>query len=187
MDAMEDVDLLSGSNTHLSKVGNGGGGNGEAAAAQEAAAVAAAAAASAAAEKPPLAAVAAPAPGGGGDGGGGGGGGGLKSFGAPSALAGASSSSSGAPPAPAVKYRRVGKSGLLVSNVALGSTKLFSLDNPDVSESIVTAAFDAGINFFDVSDHVHQRRSEREFGRIFKKKGWRRRDYVVCTRIYWNR
>ncbi len=68
-----------------------------------------------------------------------------------------------------------------------GSTKLFTLDDPDVSESIVSAAFEAGINFFEVSDHVHQRRSEREFGRIFKKKGWRRRDFVVCTKIYWSR
>ncbi len=56
-----------------------------------------------------------------------------------------------------------------------------------MSESIVCAAFDAGINLFDASDHVHHRRAEREFGRIFRKCGWPRTDFCVSTRIYWSR
>ena len=85
-----------------------------------------------------------------------------------------------------VKYRHVGKTGLKIPNVALGSMKLFSSDNPDVSEAIVTAAFEAGINFFDISDPFNQDRAEKEFGRIFKKNDWRHRDFMVCTKVFWS-
>jgi aryl-alcohol dehydrogenase-like predicted oxidoreductase len=65
--------------------------------------------------------------------------------------------------------------------------KLFSSGDPDVSESIVTAAYEKGINLFDVSDPYNYENAECEFGKIFKKKDWPRRNYIVCTKIYWGK
>lgn len=89
---------------------------------------------------------------------------------------------------PGIKYRHVGKSGLVVSNLALGSMKLFSGD-PEASEAIVSAAYERGVTFFDVSDPYNFERAEVEFGKIFKKRQreWPRRSYVVCTKIYWGK
>ena len=86
--------------------------------------------------------------------------------------------------------------------------KLFSSDNPEQHEDIVSLAYDSGVTLFDVSDPYNQDRAEMEFGRIFRhgicyktfggkvskkifcnfrKKGWPRRNYVVCTRVYWGK
>ncbi len=95
----------------------------------------------------------------------------------------------GSKPSSGIKYRHVGKSGLMVSNLALGSMKLFSGGdaNSEVAEEIVTTAYDRGVTFFDVSDPYSHERAEIEFGKIFAKKNWPRRSYVVCTKVYWGR
>eukprot|EP00095_Tigriopus_kingsejongensis_P010658 maker-scaffold627_size122700-snap-gene-0.33 protein:Tk10658 transcript:maker-scaffold627_size122700-snap-gene-0.33-mRNA-1 annotation:"voltage-gated potassium channel subunit beta-2" len=86
-----------------------------------------------------------------------------------------------------VKYKHIGKSGLKISNVGLGSAKLFSSDNPEIAEDIIQLAYENGINFFDISDPYHQDKAELEFGRIFKKRKWPRRQFVICTKIFWNK
>jgi len=167
MDAMEDVDLLSGSNTHLSKLSSecniAGTNAAAAAAAVNSAAVsnmAASQAAAAAAAAASAAATQAPA--------------------APNDLARTSF--------PGLKYRNIGKTGLKVSNVALGSIKTFASHvDPEVSEEIVVTAYENGINYFDVCDPFMSDRAERELGRIFAKKGWPRRSYFVSTRVFWHR
>ena len=65
--------------------------------------------------------------------------------------------------------------------------KLFASDNPEVAENIIGTAYEQGINFFDVSDPYDQDKTEREFGRIFQKKGWKRRDYIISTKVYWSK
>ena len=66
--------------------------------------------------------------------------------------------------------------------------KLFSGD-ADTAESIVCAAYERGVNFFDVSDPYNFERAEVEFGKIFKRRQheWPRRSYVICTKVYWGR
>lgn len=89
---------------------------------------------------------------------------------------------------PGLKYRHLGKTGLKVSNIALGSIKVFNQSvDPEVSEEIVTMAFDNGINYFDICDPSGSERAEREMGRIVRKKGWNRRSYFISTRVYWHR
>lgn len=87
---------------------------------------------------------------------------------------------------PGLKYRHLGKSGFKVSNLILGSTKIFNGDNPESAEEIITTAYENGINHFDISDPYQVARSEQELGRILRKKGWPRRSYYVSTRIYWH-
>ena len=86
-----------------------------------------------------------------------------------------------------IKYRHIGKTGMKVSTLGLGSMKLFTQDNMDVAENIVTMAYENGINFFDVSDPHNQTRSEVAFGRIFAQKRWNRKSFNICTRVNWSK
>jgi len=88
---------------------------------------------------------------------------------------------------PGLKYRHIGKSGIKVSSVALGSLKAFSNDDCEVNEDIITLAFENGINFFDISEPFTSKKAEMELGRIIKKKGWSRRQFTVSTKIYWDK
>jgi aryl-alcohol dehydrogenase-like predicted oxidoreductase len=52
-----------------------------------------------------------------------------------------------------MNYRRIGTSGLRVSEIALGSWMTYgSAVDDDTSAACVKAALDAGINFFDTAD-----------------------------------
>ncbi|XP_026283293.1 voltage-gated potassium channel subunit beta-2 [Frankliniella occidentalis] len=88
---------------------------------------------------------------------------------------------------PGLRYRNLGKSGLRVSNVGLGTWVTFG---PGVTESeaenVVVLAYESGVNLFDVSEAHCGPRAELELGRILQRRGWKRSSYVVCTKIYWN-
>jgi len=88
---------------------------------------------------------------------------------------------------PGLRYRHLGKSGLKVSNIGLGSLKAFSSEDCELNEELVTLAFENGINFFDISEPFTSKRAEMELGRILKKKGWSRRQFVVCSKVYWDK
>lgn len=87
---------------------------------------------------------------------------------------------------PAVRYRNLGKSGLRISNVGLGTWVTFgSLISEEVAEDIVTAAFDNGINVFDTADIYAGGKAEVALGKVLKKKRWRRSSYVIITKLFW--
>jgi len=88
---------------------------------------------------------------------------------------------------PGLRRRHLGKSGLKVSNIGLGSLKAFSSEDCQMNEDLVTLAFDNGINFFDISEPFTSARAEVELGRIIQKKGWSRRQFVVSTKVYWDK
>ncbi|CAD7087410.1 unnamed protein product [Hermetia illucens] len=89
----------------------------------------------------------------------------------------------GSTPTPGLRYKNLGKSGLRVSNVGLGTWPVFS---PGVSEeqyeAILKLAVESGINLFDISE-AH---SETELGKILAKWGWKRSSFIVTTKIYWS-
>ena len=62
-----------------------------------------------------------------------------------------------------------------------------SSHQPDQSQQFVPAAFENGINLFDISEPFTSKRAEVELGRIIKKKGWARRQFVVSTKVYWDK
>uniref|UniRef100_A0A8W7K722 NADP-dependent oxidoreductase domain-containing protein n=1 Tax=Anopheles albimanus TaxID=7167 RepID=A0A8W7K722_ANOAL len=88
---------------------------------------------------------------------------------------------------PGLRYKNLGKSGLRVSNVGLGTWPIFS---PGVSEeqaeSILRLAVDSGINLFDLSEAHSGTRAEIELGKIIHKAGWKRTSFVIITKIYWS-
>ncbi|XP_030755041.1 voltage-gated potassium channel subunit beta-2 isoform X2 [Sitophilus oryzae] len=88
---------------------------------------------------------------------------------------------------PGLRYRNLGKSGLRVSNIGLGTWPTFS---PNVSEEqaeqIIVLAVESGINVFDLSEAHSGTRAEVELGRILSRRGWKRTSFIVTTKIYWS-
>lgn len=59
----------------------------------------------------------------------------------------------GVAPTPGLRYKNLGKSGLRVSNVGLGTWPIFSPGVPEEqADAIVKLAYDSGINIFDISE-----------------------------------
>lgn len=83
-----------------------------------------------------------------------------------------------------MKYRNVGKSGLKVSEIALGSwmTDLQGSDMQEIAEDTVRLAFDKGVNFFDCADAYSGGEAERFLGRILTK--YPRSSYVVSSKVF---
>lgn len=88
---------------------------------------------------------------------------------------------------PGLRYRNLGKSGLRVSNVGLGTWVTFGPGVTEAeAENVVVLAYESGVNLFDVSEAHCGPRAEVELGRILQRRAWKRSSYVVCTKIYWN-
>ncbi|CAH1773753.1 unnamed protein product [Owenia fusiformis] len=84
------------------------------------------------------------------------------------------------------KYKNLGKSGLRVSNIGLGTWVTFGAQiTDDTAEELVTLAYESGINVFDTAEVYAAGKAEIVLGKIFKKKAWRRSSYIICTKIYW--
>jgi voltage-dependent potassium channel beta subunit len=85
-----------------------------------------------------------------------------------------------------MKYRRLGASGLQLSVLSFGSWVTFGPQlNDDLAMESMTAARDAGVNFFDNAESYGGGDSERIMGRVLGKLGWARSSYVVSTKIFW--
>jgi voltage-dependent potassium channel beta subunit len=85
-----------------------------------------------------------------------------------------------------MQYRRLGRSGLKVSELSFGSWVTFSFQLDDSkAEKIMHRAYDAGVNFFDNAEVYAAGRSETIMGRVLKKSGWGRDTYTVSSKVYW--
>jgi voltage-dependent potassium channel beta subunit len=87
---------------------------------------------------------------------------------------------------PAMNYRRLGASGLKVSELSFGSWVTYGNQlGEDLARECMAAAFDAGVNFFDNAEVYAKGRSETIMGDVLKKSGWRRSSYIVSTKFFW--
>jgi len=86
----------------------------------------------------------------------------------------------------AMAMRRVGRSGLQVSTLSLGSWVTYAnqVDRRAAIE-LMAAAREAGINFFDNAEGYAAGGSERVMGEALRQLGWSRGSYVVSTKFYW--
>ena len=87
---------------------------------------------------------------------------------------------------PQMPYRRLGRSGLKVSLLSLGSWVSFGAQvDEDRALECMTAAFQGGVNFFDNAEVYAGGESERIMGRALARAGWPRQSYVVSTKFFW--
>jgi len=85
-----------------------------------------------------------------------------------------------------MNYRQLGRSGLKVSELSLGSWVTYG-NQVDVrlARELMAAAFDAGVNFFDNAEIYAKGESETIMGKALRELGWPRIRYVVSTKFYW--
>jgi voltage-dependent potassium channel beta subunit len=87
---------------------------------------------------------------------------------------------------PNMQYRRLGRAGLRVSALSLGSWVTYHNQvGADSAVEMMAAAFDGGINFFDNAEGYAGGRSEEIMGQALKRLGWPRLNYVVSTKFFW--
>jgi voltage-dependent potassium channel beta subunit len=85
-----------------------------------------------------------------------------------------------------MNYRHLGKAGIQVSELSLGSWITFDTRfGVETAASMMSAAYDAGVNFFDNSEAYADGKSEEIMGAVLKKLGWRRGSYLVSTKLFW--
>lgn len=84
-----------------------------------------------------------------------------------------------------MNYRRLGKSGLQVSELSLGSWLTFGNQiGDDIAEDLMKLAYDQGVNFFDNAEGYAGGASEIVMGKILKKMNWKRSSFIVSSKVY---
>ena len=85
-----------------------------------------------------------------------------------------------------MEYRHLGKTGIQVSELSLGSWVTFH-NQIDVKAAVdmMAAAYEAGVNFFDNAEVYAAGKSEEVMGAALKQLGWRRGSYLISTKFYW--
>lgn len=83
-----------------------------------------------------------------------------------------------------MEYRSMGKSGLKVSEIAVGSwmTDLTGSEKTKIAEETIRLAYDKGVNFFDCADGYSGGEAERFLGKVLKD--YRRSSYVVSSKVF---
>jgi voltage-dependent potassium channel beta subunit len=85
-----------------------------------------------------------------------------------------------------MEYRRMGKAGIKLSELSLGAWVTYGGQvGEDIAYECMTAAWDAGVNFFDNAEGYAEGQAEITMGNVLKRTGWRREEYVVSTKIFW--
>jgi aryl-alcohol dehydrogenase-like predicted oxidoreductase len=82
-----------------------------------------------------------------------------------------------------MNHRHLGRSGLRVSALSLGSWVTYH-NQVDVGSAaeMLAAAYDQGVNFFDNAEVYAGGRSEEIMGAALKKLGWPRLNYIVSSK-----
>jgi voltage-dependent potassium channel beta subunit len=84
-----------------------------------------------------------------------------------------------------MEYRRLGKTGLPISELSFGSWITFGNQiNDGVSERLMDIAYEAGVNFFDNAEVYAAGASEEVMGQILHKKNWSRDSYIVSSKVF---
>jgi len=85
-----------------------------------------------------------------------------------------------------MEYRRLGKSGLKVSELSLGSWVTFGNQIDDATaEGLMCTAYDQGVNFFDNAEAYAGGKSEEVMGAILSKVNWPRDTWLVSSKVFW--
>lgn len=83
-----------------------------------------------------------------------------------------------------MKYRNIGRSGLKVSEIAVGSwmTELSDAGRIQTAEETIRFAYEQGVNFFDCADAYSGGEAEKFLGRVLKD--YRRSSLVISSKVF---
>jgi len=85
-----------------------------------------------------------------------------------------------------MEYRLLGRSGLRISALSLGAWVTYGEQvGEEIAYQCMTAAREAGVNFFDNAEVYGHGNAEVVMGNVIKKTGWKRSDLVISTKIFW--
>jgi voltage-dependent potassium channel beta subunit len=85
-----------------------------------------------------------------------------------------------------MNYRRVGRAGIKLSELSLGSWITYNNQvDANAARELMAAAWDRGVNFFDNAEAYALGKSEEIMGEALKKLNWPRVRYVVSTKFFW--
>lgn len=85
-----------------------------------------------------------------------------------------------------MQYRRLGRSGIKVSVLSLGSWVTFKNQvDTDLAVRLMQGARDHGVNFFDNAEVYAGGASEEIMGEALERLGWDRRTYIVTSKYFW--
>ncbi len=85
-----------------------------------------------------------------------------------------------------MNYRRLGKSGLQVSELSFGAWVTFAQQiSEKTAEELMTIAYDAGVNFFDNAEAYASGKAEIVMGKILKRRKWPRDTFLVSSKVFW--
>src|SRR3954471_5339512 len=84
-----------------------------------------------------------------------------------------------------MQYRNLGRCGTKVSAFGLGGWTTFggSVTDESMVKTIIHAAYEAGINFFDIADIYAKGESEKFMGKVFRD--FQRHELVITSKVYW--
>ena len=80
-----------------------------------------------------------------------------------------------------MEYRRMGRTGLKVSEICLGTMTFGHGTDQDEAKRIVDLAFEAGVNFFDTANSYSNGQSEIMLGEALKG---RRHEAIIATKVF---
>ena len=84
-----------------------------------------------------------------------------------------------------MNYRRLGASGLKLSELSFGSWVTFNKQlDAGLAEGMLGACFDAGVNFFDNAEGYEAGQSETVMGEALQRLGRRRDSYCVSSKVF---
>ncbi|OFX15087.1 alcohol dehydrogenase [archaeon RBG_16_50_20] len=85
-----------------------------------------------------------------------------------------------------MNYRRLGKAGIKISELSLGAWVTYGGQvGEDIAIKCMSAAYDAGVNFYDNAEAYARGNAEIVMGNVIKKLGWRRDGIVVSSKVFW--
>ena len=85
-----------------------------------------------------------------------------------------------------MEYRRLGKAGIKVSSLSLGSWVTFGQQiGDDVAADLMKTAYENGINYFDNAEAYAGGRSEIVMGNVLRKMAWSHESFLVSSKVFW--
>jgi voltage-dependent potassium channel beta subunit len=85
-----------------------------------------------------------------------------------------------------LKYRKVGKSGLKISEISLGSWLTYggTVEN-EMAKKCMATALDNGINFIDSAEAYANGKAEEVIGQFLRNENVSRRNLVISSKVFW--